>query len=133
MVEVVVAAILFAVASAGIFATITRTNRTESVIRAKASLFSKKILDGLSKELLLLPEDVRDADGILPELLAAAAPRVAAALVPIRAGKQESEVAGFVENVAGKDNPKAERPRDDDLALYDRVIRRIGQGERGCR
>ncbi|MFN3515545.1 MAG: hypothetical protein ACK4YM_00090 [Novosphingobium sp.] len=54
---------------------------------------------------------------------------VAAALVPIRAGQQESEIAGFVENVVGQDNPKAERPRDDDLALYDRVIRRIGQGE----
>jgi len=54
---------------------------------------------------------------------------IAAALVPIRAGKQETEVAGFVENVAGKDNKAAERPRDDDLALYDRVIERIGQGE----
>lgn len=70
--------------------------------------------------------------GALPArllLLALGLLLVAAALVPIRAGKQDSEVAGFVENVAGKDNPKAERPRDDDLALYDRVIRRIGQGE----
>jgi hypothetical protein len=51
----------------------------------------------------------------------------AAALVPIKAGKQKSEVAGFVENVAGK--AKGEKPRDDDLALYDRVIERIGRGE----
>lgn len=54
---------------------------------------------------------------------------IAAALVPIKAGQQDSEIAGFVENVAGRDNPQAERPRDDDLALYDRVIRRIGAGE----
>lgn len=54
---------------------------------------------------------------------------VAAALVPIRAGKQETELAGFVENTVGEAKPAAERPRDDDLALYDRVIARIGQGE----
>lgn len=54
---------------------------------------------------------------------------VAAALVPIKAGKQDTPVAGFAENVAGKPNQAAERPRDDDLALYDRVIQRIGQGE----
>lgn len=62
-------------------------------------------------------------------LLAVGVLLVAAALVPIRAGKQETAVAGFVENVAGQENPAVKRPRDDDLALYDRVIRRIGQGE----
>ena len=54
---------------------------------------------------------------------------IASALVPIRAGKQEADVVGFAENVAGTANKAAERPRDDDLALYDRVIARIGQGE----
>ncbi|MFM5949946.1 MAG: hypothetical protein ACKOPM_12095 [Novosphingobium sp.] len=54
---------------------------------------------------------------------------IAAALVPIRAGKQETELAGFVENTVGEAKSAAERPRDDDLALYDRVIARIGQGE----
>lgn len=54
---------------------------------------------------------------------------IAAALVPIRAGQQETEVVGFAENVAGTANKAAERPRDDDLALYDRVIARIGQSE----
>ena len=54
---------------------------------------------------------------------------VASALVPVRAGKQETAVAGFVENVAGSQNKAAERPRDDDLALYDRVIARVGAGE----
>ena len=55
---------------------------------------------------------------------------VAAALVPIAAGKQETRTVGFVEAVAGGEAAKdAERPRDDDLALYDHVIARIGQGE----
>lgn len=54
---------------------------------------------------------------------------IAAALVPIKAGKQETAVAGFTDVVAGKVNKAAERPRDDDLALYDRVIERIGKGE----
>lgn len=54
---------------------------------------------------------------------------IAAALVPIKAGKQETELSGFVDNVAGAQNPAAERPRDDDLALYDRVIARVGAGE----
>ncbi|MFM5923913.1 MAG: hypothetical protein ACKOPG_06985 [Novosphingobium sp.] len=62
-------------------------------------------------------------------LAALAALLLASALVPIRAGEQKTEVAGFVENVAGKENKAAERPRDDDLALYDHVIARIGQGE----
>jgi hypothetical protein len=55
---------------------------------------------------------------------------IAAALVPIRAGTQEKPVVGFVEAIAGGEATKAaERPRDDDLALYDRVIERIGKGE----
>lgn len=62
-------------------------------------------------------------------LAAMAALLVAAALVPIKAGDKKVEVAGFVENLAGKDQPAAKRPRDDDLALYDRVIARTGQGE----
>jgi hypothetical protein len=55
---------------------------------------------------------------------------VASALVPIRAGPQVAKRIGFVEAVAGGVPAKqAERPRDDDLALYDRVIARIGKGE----
>ena len=55
---------------------------------------------------------------------------VAAALVPIRAGKQETQTVGFVEAMAGGQAAKdAQRPRDDDLALYDHVIERIGKGE----
>ncbi len=55
---------------------------------------------------------------------------IAAALVPITAGKQEiTTTAGFVENLTGARVAGAERPRDDDLALYDRVIERIGKGE----
>lgn len=62
-------------------------------------------------------------------LLAVALLVVAAAFVPIKAGKQETAVAGFTDAVAGKVSKAAERPRDDDLALYDRVIERIGRGE----
>jgi len=64
-------------------------------------------------------------------LLAALALILAAsALVPIQAGKQESRTAGFVEAMAGGQAAKdTARPRDDDLALYDRVIARIGKGE----
>ena len=63
-------------------------------------------------------------------LVAIAALLVLAALVPITAGKMEKPVVGFVEAVAGgKTSVTAERPRDDDLALYDRVIQRIGRGE----
>lgn len=55
---------------------------------------------------------------------------LASALVPIAAGPQETRTAGFVEAVVADGPAKdAERPRDDDLALYDRVIKRIGQGE----
>jgi hypothetical protein len=55
---------------------------------------------------------------------------IAAALVPIEAGTQDKPVVGFAEALApGEASAAAERPRDDDLALYDRVIARIGQGE----
>lgn len=55
---------------------------------------------------------------------------IASALVPIRAGTQEKPVVGFVQAIAGGEaSEAAARPRDDDLALYDRVIARIGQGE----
>lgn len=63
-------------------------------------------------------------------LFALTAILIASALVPIRAGEQKTPTAGFVEFVQGGDATKAsERPRDDDLALYDRVIGRIGKGE----
>lgn len=62
-------------------------------------------------------------------LLALALILIAAALVPITAGKQETATAGFFDVVVGKDVPEAERPRDHDLALYDRVIARVGAGE----
>ena len=53
-----------------------------------------------------------------------------AALVPITAGKQDTKTAGFVEAVVGgAAKQAAKRPRDQDLALYDRVIGRIARGE----
>jgi len=55
---------------------------------------------------------------------------VAAALVPVAAGKSEVRTKGFVENLApGGKGDGYERPRDDDLALYDRAIERIQRGE----
>lgn len=62
-------------------------------------------------------------------LLAFALLLIASALVPITAGKQDIVTKDFVENLAGTEVPGAERPRDDDLALYDTVIERIGKGE----
>lgn len=59
-------------------------------------------------------------------LLALAALLVAAALVPIKAGKSSVTTRGFVENIA---TSESERKRDDDLALYDRAIARIERGE----
>ena len=67
------------------------------------------------------------ARALLAALLALLA---AAAIVPIGTGKQETKTVGFVEAMAGGEAAKAAaRPRDHDLALYDRVIARIGQGE----
>jgi len=55
---------------------------------------------------------------------------LAAALVPIQAGQQETKTVGFAEAIKGGEaNKEALRPRDDDLALYDHVIARIGRGE----
>lgn len=55
---------------------------------------------------------------------------IAAAVVPIAAGPQTARRAGFSELMAGTAPAKdVERPRDADLAVYDAVIARIGQGE----
>ncbi len=63
-------------------------------------------------------------------IAALAALLVLAALVPITAGKMDKPLVGFVDAVTGsKVAAAAARPRDDDLALYDRVIARISQGE----
>lgn len=61
-------------------------------------------------------------------LLAFAALLLAAALVPIRAAEQAIATAGLADQIKG-DTTGFQRPRDDDLALYDRVIERIGKGE----
>ena len=53
---------------------------------------------------------------------------IAAALVPIRAAEQKIATATLSEQIKGQTTGK-QRPRDDDLALYDRVIERIGKGE----
>jgi Tfp pilus assembly protein PilV len=54
MVEVIVAAVLFATASAGIFATISYTNHSSgssgSDARVKAAFLAKMVLDQLNKE-----------------------------------------------------------------------------------
>ena len=54
---------------------------------------------------------------------------IASAIVPIRAGPQVTPRVGIVEMVKAGAQGKLLRPRDDDLALYDRVIARIGKGE----
>jgi hypothetical protein len=63
-------------------------------------------------------------------LAALAALLVLSALVPITAGKMEKPLVGFVDAIKGGAAAQAAaRPRDDDLALYDRVIGRISKGE----
>lgn len=52
---------------------------------------------------------------------------VASALVPIEAGPSKVATRGFVENIVASGD--GDRPRDDDLALYDIAIERIGRGE----
>lgn len=52
---------------------------------------------------------------------------VASAMVPVEAGKSKVSTQSFTENIAGK--PAPARERDDDLALYDRAIERIANGE----
>ncbi|MFM5916669.1 MAG: hypothetical protein ACKOOL_03945 [Novosphingobium sp.] len=55
---------------------------------------------------------------------------VLSALVPITAGKMQKPLVGFVDAIKGGAAAQAAaRPRDDDLALYDRVIGRISKGE----
>ena len=61
-------------------------------------------------------------------LLAVLALLVLSALVPIRAAEQAIPTAGLADQIKG-DTAAFQRPRDDDLALYDRVIERIGKGE----
>lgn len=64
-------------------------------------------------------------------LLALALVLVASALVPIDAGVSTIETKGFVENIAknAAGQASAERTRDEDLMLYDRVVERIRKGE----
>jgi hypothetical protein len=50
-----------------------------------------------------------------------------AAIVPINAGKSTISTQTFAENLVGEKGE--ERPRDDDLALYDTAIERIQDGE----
>ncbi|MCW1428770.1 hypothetical protein [Novosphingobium sp. JCM 18896] len=56
---------------------------------------------------------------------------VAAALTPIGEREDKVETKSFVENLAPGQSAKdgAERPRDDDLVLYDHAIARIRKGE----
>lgn len=54
---------------------------------------------------------------------------IAAAWVPIEAGKSTIRTAGFTESLTGAKADLPERPRDEDLALYDRAIERIQRGE----
>jgi hypothetical protein len=61
-------------------------------------------------------------------LVALLAILIVAALVPISAGKSTVKTAGFVEAVAGGGKIK-DRPRDDDLKLYDIASARIRKGE----
>ena len=52
---------------------------------------------------------------------------IISALVPIEAGKSTVQTKSFVESLSGQEGP--ERKRDDDLALYDKTIERIRNGE----
>ena len=54
---------------------------------------------------------------------------IAAALVPIDAGKSTVATQSFAENLAGAKTSLPDRPRDEDLTLYDRAIARIQHGE----
>ena len=62
-------------------------------------------------------------------LLALALLLIASAVVPITAGSSQVETDSPVEVLAGPKYGKAERPRDADLAFYDRITERIGKGE----
>jgi hypothetical protein len=54
---------------------------------------------------------------------------IASALVPIDAGDRTIATKSFVDQVTGARTDLPDRPRDEDLALYDRAIERIGRGE----
>lgn len=54
---------------------------------------------------------------------------LAAAWVQIDAGPSTVKTATFAETLTGAKADLAERPRDEDLALYDRAIKRIQHGE----
>ena len=61
-------------------------------------------------------------------LFALLAIAVAAALVPLKAGKSTKPTAGYFEALDPA-KPVTVKPRDADLALYDRIIERIQNGE----
>ncbi len=54
---------------------------------------------------------------------------IAAALVPINAGRSTIKTRNFVEVLVKPKDGGPERKRDEDLALYDRAIERIGKGD----
>ncbi len=54
---------------------------------------------------------------------------IGSAVVPIDAGSSTVQTKTFVDNVTGANANLPERPRDEDLALYDRAIERIQRGE----
>ena len=54
---------------------------------------------------------------------------IASAVVPIDAGSSTVQTKTFVDNVTGANANLPERPRDEDLALYDRAIERVQRGE----
>lgn len=62
-------------------------------------------------------------------LLALALLLIASAIVPITAGPSETERPSAAAVPKGPEPGTAERPRDADLAFYDRVIERIAEGE----
>ena len=53
---------------------------------------------------------------------------LAAAFVPVHAGKSDVSTQSFADNIVSEETGP-ERPRDDDLALYDTAIERIQAGE----
>lgn len=62
-------------------------------------------------------------------LLAVLLTLLASAWVPIDAGKSTIRTKSFTESITGTKTDVPERPRDEDLALYDRAIARIQHGE----
>ena len=62
-------------------------------------------------------------------LAALVAVLIASALVPINAGRSTVKTTNFVEVLVNSNAAALNRKRDEDLALYDRAIERIGRGE----